>query len=90
MKAYKLNLTARVMLNDEQAKELKKFNIFNLTLNEQLNFLQKYKANISQVGEMECEGKVVSLTTIGYKKGYSDLNCDWTYITDQWEEEKTA
>ena len=25
-----------------------------------------------------------------YKKGYSDLNCDWTYITDQWEEEKTA
>ena len=27
MKAYKLNLTARVMLNDEQAKELKKFNI---------------------------------------------------------------
>jgi hypothetical protein len=70
MKAYKLNLTARVMLNDEQAKELKKFNIFNLTLNEQLNFLQKYKANISQVGEMECEGKVVSLTTIGMSGGY--------------------
>ena len=70
MKAYKLNLTARVMLNDEQAKELKKFNIFNLTLNEQLNFLQKYKANISQVGEIESEGKVVSLTTIGMSGGY--------------------
>jgi hypothetical protein len=41
-----------------------------LTLNEQLNFLQKYKANISQVGEMECEGKVVSLTTIGMSGGY--------------------
>jgi hypothetical protein len=70
MKAYKINLTARVMLNDEQAKELKNFNIFNLTLNEQLNFLQKYKANISQVGEMESEGKVVSLTTIGMSGGY--------------------
>ena len=70
MKAYKINLTARVMLNDEQAKELKKFNIFNLTLNEQLNFLQKYKANISQVGEIESEGKVVSLTTIGMSGGY--------------------
>ena len=58
------------MLNDEQAKELKKFNIFNLTLNEQLNFLQKYKANISQVGEIESEGKVVSLTTIGMSGGY--------------------
>jgi hypothetical protein len=30
MKAYKINLTARVMLNDEQAKELKNFNIFRL------------------------------------------------------------
>ena len=70
MKAYKLNLTARVMLNDEQAKELKNFNIFRLTLNEQLNFLQKYKANISQVGEIESEGKVVSLTTIGMSGGY--------------------
>jgi hypothetical protein len=70
MKAYKINLTARVMLNDEQAKELKNFNIFNLTLNEQLNFLQKYKANISQVGEIESEGKVVSLTTIGMSGGY--------------------
>jgi hypothetical protein len=70
MKAYKINLTARVMLNDEQAKELKNFNIFRLTLNEQLNFLQKYKANISQVDEIESEGKVVSLTTIGMSGGY--------------------
>ena len=44
--------------------------MFNYDLSEQITFLQKHKANISQSGSMECEGKVISLTTIGMSGGY--------------------
>ena len=54
MKAYKIKLEARIMLTDKQAEELKNFNMFNYDLSEQITFLQKHKANISQSGSMEC------------------------------------
>ena len=56
MKAYKLNLTVRIALTDEQAEELKDFNIFAYPLQEQLEFLKKYKAILKPEG-------VVNLTT---------------------------
>ena len=71
MKAYKLNLTVRIALTDEQAEQLKDFNIFAYPLQEQLAFLKKYKANISQDHEMICEGKLVSLAEkLGTQGGF--------------------
>jgi hypothetical protein len=70
MKAYKIKLEVRIMLTDKQAEELKNFNMFDYDLSEQITFLQKHKANISQSGSMECEGKAISLTTIGMSGGY--------------------